>query len=68
MATPHVAATVALMLAGHVLGRRPTVAQITAGCARRARKLGGPSDAGLYGAGLLDAAAATARGGPGYVG
>ncbi len=61
MATPHVAATVALMLAGRVLGRRPTVTQITRRLRATARKLGGPSDAGLYGAGLLDAAAATAR-------
>lgn len=61
MATPHVAATVALMLAAHVLGRRPTVAQITRRLRASARKLGGPGDAGLYGAGLLDAAAATAR-------
>jgi len=65
MATPHVAATVALMLAGRVLGRRPTVAQITRRLRASARKLGGPGDAGLYGAGLLDAAAATARGGGG---
>ncbi|HEV3318123.1 MAG TPA: S8 family serine peptidase [Solirubrobacteraceae bacterium] len=65
MAAPHVAATVALMIAGGVLGRRPTVAQITRRLRATARKLGGPGDAGLYGAGLLDAAAATARGGPG---
>ncbi len=68
MATPHVAGTVALMIAGHVLGRHPTVAQIIRRLRATARKLGGPGDAGLYGAGLLDAAAATARGGPGYVG
>ena len=61
MATPHVAATVALILAAHVLGRRPTVAQITRRLRTSARKLGGAGDAGLYGAGLLDAAAATAR-------
>ena len=61
MATPHVAATVALMLAAHVLGRRPTVTEITRRLRATARKLGGPGDAGLYGAGLLDAAAATAR-------
>jgi serine protease len=61
MATPHVAATVALMLAAHVLGRRPSVAQITRRLRASARRLGGPGDAGLYGAGLLDAAAATAR-------
>jgi len=68
MATPHVAGTVALIIAGHVLGRKPTVAQITARLRATARKLGGPSDSYLYGAGLLDAAAATAPGGPGAVG
>lgn len=62
MATPHVAATVALIIAGHVLGHRPTVAQITARLRATARRLGGPTDASLYGAGLLDAAAATAPG------
>jgi serine protease len=67
MATPHVAATVALIIAGRVLGRRPTVAQITARLRATARKLGGPDDSDLYGAGLLDAAAATAPGGPGAV-
>jgi serine protease len=61
MATPHVAATVALMLAAHVLGRRPTVSRIVRRLRASARRLGGPGDAGLYGAGLLDAAAATAR-------
>ncbi len=61
MATPHVTATVALMLAAHVLGRRPTVTQILRRLRATARKLGGPGDTGLYGAGLLDAAAATAR-------
>jgi serine protease len=67
MGTPHVAATVALIIAGGVLGRKPTVAQITARLRATARKLGGPGDRSLYGAGLLDAAAATARGGPGAV-
>jgi serine protease len=65
MAAPHVAATVALIIAGRVLGRRPTPAQITARLRATARKLGGPSDSDLYGAGLLDAAAATAPDGPG---
>lgn len=60
MATPHVAATVALMIAGHVLGPKPTVSQITARLRATARKLGDPADSSLYGAGLLDAAAATA--------
>jgi len=67
MATPHVAGTIALIIAGHVLGRRPTVAQITARLRATARKLGGAGDGDLYGAGLLDAATATAPGGPGAV-
>jgi serine protease len=68
MATPHVSAAAALIIAAHILGSKPTPAQITARLKRTARKLGGPRDQGLYGAGLLDAAAATAPGGPGAVG
>ncbi len=67
MAAPHVAATAALIIASGVLGRHPTPAQITARLRDSARKLGGPGDQALYGAGLLDAAAATAPGGPGAV-
>jgi serine protease len=68
MATPHVTATAALIIAAGILGRKPTPAQITARLKATARKLGGPQDQALYGAGLLDAAAATTRGGPGTVG
>lgn len=60
MATPHVSATVALMLAGKVLGADPTPHQVLARLAATARPLGGPQDRKAYGAGLLDAAAATA--------
>jgi serine protease len=67
MATPHVSATAALIIAAHILGRKPTVAQLTARLERTTRKLGDPQDRRLYGAGLLDAAAATASGGPGAV-
>jgi len=67
MASPHVAATAALVIASGVLGRRPTPAQITARLRATARKLGGGGDEGLYGAGLVNAAAATAPGGPGAV-
>ncbi len=67
MATPHVAATAALIIASGVLGHKPTPAQITARLKGTARKLGGPTDSYLYGAGLVDAAAATATGGPGAV-
>src|SRR5271154_3109321 len=67
MATPHVAATAALIIASGVLGRHPTPAQITARLRATARKLGGGGDEQLYGAGLVDAGAATAPGGPGAV-
>jgi serine protease len=67
MAAPHVAATAALIIASGVLGRRPTPAAIVARLRATARKLGGGGDEGLYGAGLVDAAAATAPGGPGAV-
>jgi serine protease len=67
MATPHVSATAALIIASGVLGRHPTPAQLTARLRATARKLGGGGDERLYGAGLLDAAAATAPGGPGAV-
>jgi serine protease len=65
MATPHVSAVAALVIASGVLGRHPTPAQLTARLRATARKLGGGGDERLYGAGLLDAAAATAPGGPG---
>jgi serine protease len=67
MATPHVAATAALIIASGVLGADPTPAQITARLIATATKLGGPADSGRYGAGLVNAAAATAPGGPGAV-
>ena len=67
MATPHVSATAALIIASGVLGRNPTPDQVTARLRATARKLGGGGDEGLYGAGLVDAAAATAPGGPGAV-
>jgi serine protease len=65
MATPHVAATAALIIASGVLGRHPTPAQLTARLKATSRKLGGGGDERLYGAGLVNAAAATAPGGPG---
>ncbi len=68
MASPHVAATAALIIASGVLGRRPTPAQVIARLRATARPLGGPSDSRLYGAGLVNAAAATAPGGPGAMG
>jgi serine protease len=67
MAAPHVAAAAALVIASGVVGPHPTPAQIVARLRATARKLGGGGDERLYGAGLLDAAAATAPGGPGAV-
>jgi serine protease len=67
MAAPHVAAAAALVISSGVLGPHPTPAQIVARLRATARKLGGGGDERLYGAGLLDAAAATAQGGPGAV-
>jgi serine protease len=67
MATPHVAAAAALVIASRVLGPHPTPKQVAARLMATARPLGGPGDGKLYGAGLLDAAAATAPGGPGAV-
>jgi serine protease len=67
MAAPHVSAVAALIIASGVLGRHPSPAQVIARLRATARKLGGGGDERLYGAGLVDAAAATARGGPGAV-
>jgi serine protease len=67
MAAPHVAAAAALVIASRVLGLHPTPAQIVARLRATARRLGGASDERLYGAGLLDAGAATRPGGPGAV-
>jgi serine protease len=67
MATPHVAGTAALIIASGVLGRHPTPAQVIARLRATARRLGGGGDERMYGAGLVDAAAATAPGGPGAV-
>jgi serine protease len=64
MATPHVAAAAALVIASGVIGRSPSPARITARLQATARPLGGGGDERLYGAGLLNAAAATAPGGP----
>jgi len=56
MAAPHVSATAALIVASGVLGRNPAPAAIEAQLKATARPLG---PAPSYGAGLVDAAAAT---------
>ncbi len=65
MATPHVAAAAAMVIASGVVGRHPSPARILARLKATARPLGGPTDRKLYGAGLLDVAAATAPAVPG---
>jgi serine protease len=67
MASPEVSATAALLIASGVLGPDPTPAAVRWRLEQTARPMGAPSDAADYGHGLLDAAAATAPGGPGAV-
>jgi serine protease len=67
MACPEVAATAALVIASGVLGSRPAPAQVRWRLEQTARPLGTSTDALDYGHGLLDAAAATATGGPGAI-
>jgi serine protease len=61
MAAPHVSAAAALVIASGVLGPHPTPAQIIARLEATATPLGpnGQDDPGYFGAGLLNAAAAT---------
>jgi serine protease len=60
MAAPHVAATAALVIATRVIGAHPTPGAIEEHLKATARDLGDPGPDTRYGAGLLDAAAATA--------
>jgi serine protease len=59
MAVPHVTATAALVIATGVLGRHPTPARLIARLEGTARDLGPVGSDRRYGAGLLNAAAAT---------
>ena len=61
MAAPHVSATAALAIASGVLGPRPSPNAIEARLKATARDLGTPGPDMNYGAGLVDAAAATLR-------
>ena len=60
MAAPHVSATAALVIASGLLGPRPSPAALEARLKKTARDLGVPGPDNNYGAGLVDAAAATA--------
>ncbi len=61
MAVPHVTAAAALVIASGVIGSNPSPAQLEARLKRTARDLGSAGTDRNYGAGLLDAAAASAR-------
>ena len=61
MATPHVSATAALVIASGVIGPHPSPAALEARLKATARDLGAPGPDSTYGAGLVDAAAATLR-------
>ena len=61
MATPHVSATAALVIASGVIGPHPSPAALEARLKASARDLGAPGPDSTYGAGLVDAAAATLR-------
>jgi serine protease len=60
MAAPHVSATAALVIASGVLGADPTPRAVSQRLLATARDLGLPGADNRYGAGLVDAAAATA--------
>ena len=60
MATPHVAATAALVIASGVIGRHPTPAQVRTRLEQTAQPLGSTRPNTNYGWGLLNAGAATA--------
>jgi serine protease len=64
MATPHVAAAAALVIASGVIGRRPTPDQVLARLEATAQPLGGSKPNLDYGYGLIDAGAATAPSAP----
>ncbi len=61
MAVPHVTAAAALVIASGVVGSNPSPARLEARLKRTARDLGSAGTDRNYGAGLLDAAAASAR-------
>jgi serine protease len=64
MASPHVAAIAALVIASGVVGSRPSPKQVEERLKSTARDLGVPGEDERYGAGLVDAARATAPAAP----
>jgi serine protease len=63
MAAPHVSATAALIIASRLLGPDPSVAALTARLTATATPIGSSADRRYFGAGLVDAAAATGASG-----
>jgi serine protease len=61
MAAPHVSATAALVIASGVLGPDPTPRALERHLKATARDLGAPGPDTQYGAGMVDAGAATSR-------
>ena len=61
MAAPHVSATAALVIASGILGPNPTPTAVERRLKETARDLGPAGSDQRYGAGLIDAGAATAR-------
>jgi serine protease len=61
MAVPHVSGTAALLIGAGVLGPKPSPEAVVDRLEHTARDLGKPGYDSIYGWGLLDAAAATAR-------
>jgi serine protease len=59
MATPHVSATAALVIASGILGPHPSPAAVAERLEHTATDLGAPGRDAIYGWGLLDAARAT---------
>jgi hypothetical protein len=59
MASPEITATAALIIVSGALGSHPTPAAVRARLTETAAPLGDSADRSLYGAGLLNAAAAT---------
>jgi serine protease len=65
MAAPHVSATAALIVASGILGPKPTPKALELRLKATARDAGPPGPDAFYGAGILDAGAATAPISPG---
>ena len=61
MATPHVTAAAALVIATRVIGSNPSAGRLESRLMSTSRDLGRPGIDSFYGAGLVDAAAASAK-------